>query len=213
FLHFSSFFLRTFFLLSHSHLSIVHLPTQRFFSLPFLSPYSSKITTRKPQFKKKKNSFIGLIQGELHRQARLHFFLCPETMATKVLSSVAMIAVLFLLCHVRVIFADVKSSSPFLRLPSDAAREEQKVCPDAESSSPPASCPVKCFRADPVCGIDGVTYWCGCAEAECAGVKVAKMGFCEVGNGVSTPLSGQALLLVHIVWLIVLGFSVFFGLF
>ncbi|KAF3971449.1 hypothetical protein CMV_004952 [Castanea mollissima] len=73
----------------------------------------------------------------------------------------------------------------------------------------PASCPVNCFRTDPVCGVDGVTYWCGCADALCAGVKVAKLGFCEVGNG--GP--GQALLLVHIVWLIVLAFSVLFGLF
>ncbi|KAB1205250.1 hypothetical protein CJ030_MR7G012114 [Morella rubra] len=77
----------------------------------------------------------------------------------------------------------------------------------------PTSCPVNCFRADPVCGVDGVTYWCGCADALCAGVKVAKLGFCEVGNGGPGPLSGQALLLVHIVWLIVLGFSVLFGLF
>ncbi|KHN46197.1 hypothetical protein glysoja_039921 [Glycine soja] len=77
----------------------------------------------------------------------------------------------------------------------------------------PLSCPAKCFRADPVCGADGVTYWCGCAEAACAGVEVAKFGFCEVGNGGSAPIPGQALLLVHIVWLIVLGFSVLFGLF
>ncbi|XP_030440373.1 uncharacterized protein LOC115662366 [Syzygium oleosum] len=77
----------------------------------------------------------------------------------------------------------------------------------------PGSCPVKCFRADPVCGVDGVTYWCGCADAACSGVGVAKLGYCEVGSGGSGPLSGQALLLVHIVWLIVLGFSVLFGLF
>ena len=91
------------------------------------------------------------------------------------------------------------------------ADEGEDVC----SGLAPAwsSCPVKCFRADPVFGVDGVTYWCGCSEAACAGAQVAKLGFCEVGNGGSAPLSGQALLLVHIVWLIVLGFSVFFGLF
>lgn len=76
----------------------------------------------------------------------------------------------------------------------------------------PGSCPVKCFRTDPVCGVDGVTYWCGCGDAICAGTRVAKLGFCEVGNGGSGSLSGQALLLMHIVWLILLGFSVLFGL-
>ncbi|WVZ19694.1 hypothetical protein V8G54_007016 [Vigna mungo] len=82
-----------------------------------------------------------------------------------------------------------------------AGDQGQKIC----GGVAPSSCPVKCFRTDPVCGVDGVTYWCGCSEAACAGVQVAKMGFCEVGNGGSVPLSGQALLLVHIVWLIVLG--------
>ncbi|GJN08678.1 hypothetical protein PR202_ga26627 [Eleusine coracana subsp. coracana] len=72
------------------------------------------------------------------------------------------------------------------------------------------SCPVRCFRPDPVCGTDGVTYWCGCFEAACAGARVAKRGFCEVGAG-SAPVSGQALLLVHIVWLFVLGAAVLLG--
>ncbi|TVU19840.1 hypothetical protein EJB05_36015, partial [Eragrostis curvula] len=72
------------------------------------------------------------------------------------------------------------------------------------------SCPVRCFRPDPVCGADGVTYWCGCPDAACAGARVAKRGFCEVGAG-SAPVSGQALLLVHIVWLFVLGAAVLFG--
>lgn len=97
-----------------------------------------------------------------------------------------------------------------LRLPSEApSGEDQGVC---AGKSKPSSCPVKCFRTDPVCGVDGKTYWCGCAEAECAGAKVAKLGFCDVGSGGSAPLSAQALLLVHIVWLILLGFSVLFGL-
>nr|POF09405.1 hypothetical protein CFP56_42436 [Quercus suber] len=50
-----------------------------------------------------------------------------------------------------------------------------------------------------------MTYWCGYADAFCAGVKVAKLGFCEVGNGGPSPPSDQALLLIHIVWLIVLS--------
>ena len=93
-----------------------------------------------------------------------------------------------------------------LRLPS------QSLCGKTTALSP-SSCPGKCFRADPVCGADGVTYWCGCAEAACAGVEVAKLGFCEAGNGGSAAIPGQALLLVHIVWLILLGFSVLLGLF
>ncbi|EOY23745.1 Serine-type endopeptidase inhibitor [Theobroma cacao] len=81
------------------------------------------------------------------------------------------------------------------------------------STPQPSSCPINCFRADPVCGDDGVTYWCGCADAHCAGAKVVKIGFCEVGNsGGNGSFPGQALLLVHILWLIVLGFSVLFGL-
>lgn len=124
---------------------------------------------------------------------------------------IAMIAVSALCLFIfPLVLADGEPLSVLL-LPSQAAGEGQNLC--AGASSPPPSCPVKCFRTDPVCGVDGVTYWCGCAEAACAGVKVAKLGFCEVGNGGSAPLSGQALLLVHIVWLIVLGFSVLFGLF
>jgi len=71
-------------------------------------------------------------------------------------------------------------------------------------------CPVRCFRPDPVCGADGVTYWCGCPEAACAGARVSRRGYCEVGAG-SAPVSGQALLLVHIVWLFVLGAAVLLG--
>ncbi|KAJ1686732.1 hypothetical protein LUZ63_018122 [Rhynchospora breviuscula] len=85
-------------------------------------------------------------------------------------------------------------------------------CPaSSDGSGSGSSCPVSCFRPDPVCGINGVTYWCGCAEAACAGVVVAKKGFCEVTDGGPGPVSGQALLLVHIVWLFVLGFAVLFG--
>lgn len=96
-----------------------------------------------------------------------------------------------------------------LRLPSE--HDNQEICAliiDGEY----CSCPVKCFRPDPVCGVDGKTYWCGCADARCAGVRVAKLGFCEVGNGGSAPVSGQVLLLLHIVWLILLGIFGLFGL-
>ncbi|KAH1075294.1 hypothetical protein J1N35_027622 [Gossypium stocksii] len=85
---------------------------------------------------------------------------------------------------------------------------------DPCTSSPrPNFCPVNCFMADPVCGDNGVTYWCGCADAYCAGAKVARIGFCEAGNkGGNGSLTVQALLLVHTVWLIVLGFTVLLGL-
>ncbi|PSS32897.1 Agrin like [Actinidia chinensis var. chinensis] len=102
--------------------------------------------------------------------------------------------------------------SSFIRFPSDddnSGAGGGDLCAGTED---PASCPINCFRTDPVCGVDGVTYWCGCADAGCAGTRVAKLGFCEVGNGGSGSLSGQAFLLVHIVWLILLGFCVLFGL-
>ncbi|CAL9069224.1 uncharacterized protein LOC135626558 [Musa acuminata AAA Group] len=73
------------------------------------------------------------------------------------------------------------------------------------------SCRVSCFRPDPVCGANGVTYWCGCPEAACAGVRVTKRGPCQVGSAGTGLVSGQAFLLLHIVWLIVLGFSVLCG--
>ncbi|KAJ6677462.1 SERINE PROTEASE INHIBITOR KAZAL-TYPE FAMILY PROTEIN [Salix viminalis] len=88
--------------------------------------------------------------------------------------------------------------------------DDDDACGEWSRRSPVSSCPVKCFRPDPVCGVNGVTYWCGCGDARCAGTKVAKKGFCEVGNN---GAAAQALLLVHIVWLIVLGFSILFGLF
>ncbi|KAL6503962.1 hypothetical protein OROGR_025885 [Orobanche gracilis] len=99
----------------------------------------------------------------------------------------------------------VRSNPNFVKLPSDQV--ENGICANSNSDV----CPVMCFRPDPVCGVDGVTYWCGCAEAHCAGARVEKLGFCEVDNGGSGP-AGQALLLVHIIWLILLGVFVLFGL-
>ncbi|KAM1054980.1 hypothetical protein FF1_002249 [Malus domestica] len=121
---------------------------------------------------------------------------------------------IFVFCSFSTVESDHESSTIInLRLPSDATSAD-RCSAQLESPLSRPMCPVNCFRPDPVCGVDGVTYWCGCQEAQCAGVKVAKLGFCEVGSGGSAgPLSAQALLLVHIVWLIVLGFSVLFGLF
>ncbi|KAM7276687.1 hypothetical protein ACFE04_018553 [Oxalis oulophora] len=88
--------------------------------------------------------------------------------------------------------------------------DDAGVC---SSLTTPQLCPISCFRPDPVCGVDGVTYWCGCPDAACAGVKVAKAGSCQLGNAGAASLPGQALLLVHIVWLILLAISMIFGLF
>ena len=44
-------------------------------------------------------------------------------------------------------------------------------------------CAVDCFAYDPVCGIDGVTYGCGVADAECHGIPVAYDGACISGGG------------------------------
>ncbi|CAN8267851.1 unnamed protein product [Cochlearia groenlandica] len=74
------------------------------------------------------------------------------------------------------------------------------------------NCPINCFRADLVCGENGVTYSCGCPEAACNGVRVVKRGACDAaGNVGSASVPGQALLLIHIVWLFLLGLSLLFG--
>ncbi|CAL0327532.1 unnamed protein product [Lupinus luteus] len=112
---------------------------------------------------------------------------------------------IFHLCIFHSVFAGVGPFRPVLFSSSQPSGKGRNICVGVAL---PSLCPVKCFRADPVCGVDGVTYWCGCAEAVCSDAKVASMGFCEVGNGRSVTFSGQALLLVHIVWLIVLGVSV-----
>ncbi|KAL0400508.1 UNVERIFIED_CONTAM: hypothetical protein Slati_4080700 [Sesamum latifolium] len=106
-------------------------------------------------------------------------------------------------------FPTIRSNPNILLLPSEQQHLENDICP---LSPRPSLCPVKCFRPAPVCGTDGTTYWCGCADAQCAGVRVKKSGFCEVGSGGSGH-AGQALLLVHIVWLIFLGVFVLFGFF
>ncbi|KAL6127470.1 hypothetical protein ACLB2K_070835 [Fragaria x ananassa] len=129
-------------------------------------------------------------------------------------SPISLILPILFIAFILGCFPTVRSEQEpsFIKLPSES--QPADVCPVVVKSPVQAlSCPVNCFRPDPVCGVNGVTYWCGCREAQCAGVKVAKLGFCEVGNGGAAPLSAQALLLVHIVWLIVLGFSVLFGLF
>jgi hypothetical protein len=100
--------------------------------------------------------------------------------------------------------------APTLAASGDAESVDPCAAPVSDGGGDAPPCPVRCFRPDPVCGADGVTYWCGCPEAACAGARVAKRGYCEVGAG-AAPLSGQALQLVHIVWLFVLGAAVLLG--
>lgn len=72
-------------------------------------------------------------------------------------------------------------------------------------------CNIKCFRADPVCGEDAITYWCGAAEAQCAGVEVAYKGYCDArsgGAGKDGSRAAQSLFLVHLVWLVFAGILV-----
>jgi len=47
------------------------------------------------------------------------------------------------------------------------------------SESQPATRSTRCtIRADPVCGVNGVTYECGYPEAQCNNVAVAYRGAC-----------------------------------
>ncbi|KAF3625785.1 hypothetical protein CQW23_15582 [Capsicum baccatum] len=108
-----------------------------------------------------------------------------------------------------VIFLSITLISHSLN-PLPSHQDDEDKCP--RTPYPTDSCPINCFRPDPVCGVDGVTYWCGCPDAHCAGVRVDKLGPCSVGNGGSNAVPGQALQLLHIVWLIFLGVYLLFGL-
>ncbi|KAG9133947.1 hypothetical protein Leryth_004657 [Lithospermum erythrorhizon] len=89
---------------------------------------------------------------------------------------------------ITLLISTVRSDHNPIKLPSD--QQNSDLCNHIGVDETRNSCPVKCFRPDPVCGVDGVTYWCGCADAHCSGTRVQKMGFCEVGNGGSGPVSG-----------------------
>ncbi|KAF3794577.1 hypothetical protein EJ110_NYTH07144 [Nymphaea thermarum] len=124
-------------------------------------------------------------------------------------------AVSFLLLLVAVVSrpsaCEPESNPSVIRLPEGISGEGSSV--PSERVEPSLSCPVKCFTTNPVCGADGVTYWCGPADAFCSGTEVLKLGFCEVGNGGNGAFPGQAFLLIHIIWLIVLGFHFLLGFF
>ncbi|EEF47112.1 conserved hypothetical protein [Ricinus communis] len=53
------------------------------------------------------------------------------------------------------------------------------LCDLAKSASPGKDCSaIRCLRYDPVCGVNGVTYGCGCPEANFYAVRVGKLGAC-----------------------------------
>ncbi|KAJ6879725.1 hypothetical protein NC652_033128 [Populus alba x Populus x berolinensis] len=58
-----------------------------------------------------------------------------------------------------------------------ARRGSVNLCPGSASRGT-CTGPINCFRKDPVCGANGVTYGCGCPEAACARVRVVKLGAC-----------------------------------
>jgi hypothetical protein len=92
---------------------------------------------------------------------------------------------LILLATLSLLLAQTLASSAPVPAAGSASAESGDPCAatvaDGEADVP--LCPVRCFRPDPVCGADGVTYWCGCPEATCAGARVARRGYCEVGSG------------------------------
>ena len=92
---------------------------------------------------------------------------------------------LILLATLSLLLAQTLASSAPVPAAASASTESGDPCAaavaDGEADVP--LCPVRCFRPDPVCGADGVTYWCGCPEATCAGARVARRGYCEVGSG------------------------------
>ncbi|MQM05996.1 hypothetical protein Taro_038813 [Colocasia esculenta] len=59
---------------------------------------------------------------------------------------------------------------------SEVRADTVNLCGLSPPAAPGESCQINCFRYDPVCGDNGVTYGCGCPEADCNGVPVVKLG-------------------------------------
>ncbi|CAI0470182.1 unnamed protein product [Linum tenue] len=69
--------------------------------------------------------------------------------------------------------------SLFTATTAATSRPRPNLCAGVALKAPPSGgCHINCFRADPVCGANGVTYGCGCPEAACNGVRVIKLGSC-----------------------------------
>lgn len=109
------------------------------------------------------------------------------------------------------------SSSSSSSLPSSTPSAAEPSAGEGalhNDSKETVSCPASCFRPNPVCGVDGITYWCGSVDAECAGVEVEYTGFCDFGSkgtGGKGVLAIQSLLLVHMIWLMLAAFLVLLG--
>ncbi|CAA7401367.1 unnamed protein product [Spirodela intermedia] len=62
------------------------------------------------------------------------------------------------------------------------AAESRTVVPNLchlpRRARPRNNCNIQCLIYDPVCGVNGVTYGCGCPEANCHAVRVVKLGAC-----------------------------------
>ncbi|MQM16893.1 hypothetical protein Taro_049855 [Colocasia esculenta] len=68
--------------------------------------------------------------------------------------------------------------SLFSSAPVDAQRRPN-LCNLPPYRAPGRNCAaIRCLRYDPVCGVNGVTYGCGCPEANCYAVRVVKRGAC-----------------------------------
>ncbi|GJP54217.1 hypothetical protein CLOM_g13315 [Closterium sp. NIES-68] len=78
----------------------------------------------------------------------------------------------------------------------------------------PVKCSSTCLRPNPVCGENGVTFWCGVQEAQCAGAEVAYVGACAPESGVPglSPRTWEGLVLAHQLWILVAAATVLAGL-
>ncbi len=65
---------------------------------------------------------------------------------------------------------------------TNADCDNRRVCyPPTKTCQP--ECAIECFRYDPVCGEDGVTYGCGEPDAHCHGIEVIHRGECRLECG------------------------------
>ncbi|CAI5505139.1 unnamed protein product [Closterium sp. Naga37s-1] len=83
-----------------------------------------------------------------------------------------------------------------------------------KSLASPVKCSSTCLRPNPVCAVNGVTYWCGAQEAHCAGAEVAYEGTCapESGTPGLSPRTWEGLVLAHQLWILVAAATVLAGL-
>ncbi|CAI5481871.1 unnamed protein product [Closterium sp. Yama58-4] len=83
-----------------------------------------------------------------------------------------------------------------------------------KSLASPVKCSSTCLRPHPVCAENGITYWCGAQEAQCAGAEVAYEGTCSPESGTPglSPRTWEGLVLAHQLWILVAAATVLAGL-